>query len=476
MQQPKRQTHLRLARQAPARDLYIGQDAAQAEWATWWAQPHLTHLNVNGPPGVGKTRFIRHVTRPVDAIIWVDAVAISNAQDLCLELALRLKLSWGNNVQLDGMLLQLTAAFKAMGDVLLVIDHIDACHETVSDVLTHLHHHLDTLRTVSVGYAPLPVGPHHLILDPLSVEEGVALFEDRASTVKPDFGTGQSLTHLTELIEQLDRLPLAIELAAAHVRLMPPAALLKRLHQRRFQLLRPSKLRGATLSASLIETLAAAWESLPELEQRVLRRCVVFCGEFSLDAAEFVIPEADEEDLWIWEVIESLCTRSMIQVSDSVHFPGEVRLRLLGALKHFILEHHPPENLTTLQQRHAEFFIQVGQQWASAARRDTSHPWIYRLAQDRHHFECMIQRQVQSVEAAMLLDELTQTIGPTQDHIQLLSMLLDSTASAQDQARLHRALGANLHQRGQLDDALTHYREAISRKTSIDAHALIEMS
>ena len=153
-------------------------------------------------------------------------------------------------------------------------------------------------------------GESALDLAPLDPDEGARLFRERIGAIGMDKQLGAAdEAAIPRLIEMLDRLPLAIELAAARAPLMSAQQMLQRMGER-FKLLtagRGRRDRQATLRA----TLDWSWDLLSESEQSGLSQLSVFEGGFTLEAAEAVIALPGSPNLWVGDVVHSLVSKSL---------------------------------------------------------------------------------------------------------------------------------------------------------------------
>ncbi len=199
------------------------------------------------------------------------------------------------------------------------------------------------------------VGEQVLALPPLPPADSVALFMQRALAATQDFAPSpQEQQAIEPLVQLLDGLPLAVELCAARVRVLPPSALLQRMSER-FKLLTSSggrRDRQATLRA----TLDWSWDLLSEPERSALAQLSVFEGGFTLEAAEAVIDlSAFDDPPWVVDVVQALVQKSLVRkVSDR-------RFDLLTAVQEFARGCLPSVGATSDEQaglvmRHAHYF------------------------------------------------------------------------------------------------------------------------
>jgi predicted ATPase len=195
-------------------------------------------------------------------------------------------------------------------------------------------------------------GEATLPLDPLTTEEGVSLFLARAQAADPGFDpTEAERAEVAQIVDLLDGLPLAIELAAARSRVLPPAKLLSRMGER-FRLLVSRSARPGR-QATLLATLAWSWDLLSPIEQRALAQLSTFEGSFSLDDAVGVL---DVLGAWAEDVVQSLVDQSLVRPR------GRGRLQLLVSVQAYAAEKLAAEPSLALdtERRHGAWFAQLG--------------------------------------------------------------------------------------------------------------------
>ena len=164
-------------------------------------------------------------------------------------------------------------------------DLLDACPGVTLLITSRICLRLSGEREFPV--APLPLSTSTTVED-AGVSGAVRLFTERARAIRPDFSlTAETLPAVADIVSRVDGLPLAIELAAARVKVLPPAALLQRLEQR-LPLLsggaRDLPLRQQTMR----DTIGWSYDLLDDAEQALFRRLAVFVGGFTLGAAEAI--------------------------------------------------------------------------------------------------------------------------------------------------------------------------------------------
>ncbi|MEX1277982.1 MAG: hypothetical protein WEI16_02880, partial [Chloroflexota bacterium] len=193
----------------------------------------------------------------------------------------------------------------------------------------------------------------------LSTYEGVTLFVERARAARPEFGvTDESWPAIARIVARLDGLPLAIELAAAKVKVLAPEQIVTRLDDRlAFLAAGPRDLPAR--QRALRETIAWSHGLLPSGEQALFRRLAVFAGGWTLDAAE-VVGRPGDIALDTLEGHASLLDQSLIRRDEGVH--GESRFTMLETIREYALEQLLASGeRDELARRHAEHFTAVAE-------------------------------------------------------------------------------------------------------------------
>ena len=260
-------------------------------------------MTLTGPGGVGKTRLAIAIAAAVEAdfadgVVWVELAALHDPGLVAATVARALGLGDDNGAaqaQLDGAL-----AEKRMLLVLDNMEHLLAAAPLIAEVLSAAPD-LTVLVTSRTrlrlrGEREYPVAPLAVAAPGGSVERSLAgadaaavrLFVERASEVDLGFSLRlDQVATVTEICRRLDGLPLAIELAAARVKVLPPTALLARL-ERRLPLLDGGPRDAPAHQRTMRDTIAWSYELLTAEEQAIFRRLAVFDGGFTIDAADHV--------------------------------------------------------------------------------------------------------------------------------------------------------------------------------------------
>ncbi|HSF80377.1 MAG TPA: hypothetical protein VLA49_04055, partial [Anaerolineales bacterium] len=185
--------------------------------------------------------------------------------------------------------------------------------------------------------------------------EAVRLFVERARAVFPEFQpTPANSTAIVQICQRLDGIPLAVELAAARIRMLSPEQIAARLKDH-FRLLAGGSRTALPRQQTLQALIDWSWDLLSTTERTLLRRLAVFAGGWVLEAAEVIVYLPDEEGLDVFEGLFSLVNKSLVIAE---HRPEEeTRYRLLETIRQYALERLiEAREIIQLRQQHAAFY------------------------------------------------------------------------------------------------------------------------
>jgi predicted ATPase/class 3 adenylate cyclase/Tfp pilus assembly protein PilF len=311
-----------VAHSLPAeRDAFVGRQDALAELARRFdAGARL--VSVLGIGGTGKTRlavrFARIWMGEFPGGVWFCDLSQARTTDGILQaVAQALDVPLGH----EDPVRQLGYAIAAKDDCLVILDNFEQVSRHADETLGPWLDRAGKARFLVTTREVLGLrGEEALALPPLDPADSATLFVCRAMSARQDFVLHDAERDaVAKLVRLLDGLPLAIELAAARVRVMPPQAVLDRMGQR-FQLLAASggrRDRQATLRAAF----DWSWDLLVDAEKAALAQLSVFEGGFSLEAAERVLDlSACRDDPWVPAVLQMLVDKSFVRAAEAGRF------------------------------------------------------------------------------------------------------------------------------------------------------------
>ncbi|HKU40334.1 MAG TPA: AAA family ATPase [Polyangiales bacterium] len=315
-------------------------------------------ITLRGAPGVGKTALVRRLAARLGRRVRIcDLTNADSAAALAGEVSRALGAGAGDPVP------QLEAA----GELLLILDHVEHIAADVAAALEAWLAAAPQLRCLVSSRDRLRVaGEVAYQLAPLSNADAVALFCARASEARDDFvPSPEERALFVRIAERLDGIPLALELAAAELVVLSPAALYERLEQP-LALLDAGQRNAPERTASLRGSIACSYRLLSAAERDVLEQCSVFRGGFSLEAAERVVVLTA---LPVVNVLRDLCDRSLVRREDASAADGGW-FRLLWSVAAFASERLAASGgEAAVLERHAAYYASLAPAAAAAARR-----------------------------------------------------------------------------------------------------------
>jgi predicted ATPase/transcriptional regulator with XRE-family HTH domain len=334
-------------------------------------------LTLTGPGGTGKTRLALQAaalvrSRFADGVAFVPLATLREPSLVARTLASGLGVEQGEDPSLTHALVgelqprQILVILDNFEQVVpaapLITELLANCQELKIVVTSRMPLHLSGEQEYPVPPLALPVPDEILLAEPMRVGQSpaVALFVQRAQLVRPDFAlTPESAPVIGEICRRLDGLPLAIELAAARIKVLSPSALLARLDQR-LQVLTGGPRDLPERQQTLRGTMAWSYDLLSTVEQRLFRRLAVFSGGWTLEAAEAVCGSADS-DAEIFDILNSLVDKSLLAVE--VDGTGDTRYGMLETIRVYALECLASSGeLEDLQRRHAGYYRRLAEQ------------------------------------------------------------------------------------------------------------------
>ncbi|MFN0155717.1 MAG: ATP-binding protein [Gaiella sp.] len=360
-------------------DTFIGREDEIRSLATLLARRDVRLVTLTGPGGIGKSRLAVEAARILTpgfpgGVTFVPFAAVPRGTDVVANIAQTLGLG---QVQDPGEAL---ATHFGERVALLLLDNLEHLRDAAPPLADLLERTM-RLTILTTSRAPLglrgerewPVPPLSLVSTDVSEPAAVRLFVDRVRAVLPDFELGDDRDAVVEICRRLDGLPLAIELAAARVRVFSPTALLERLEH-------ALDFRGAAdlppRQRTLRSTLDWSHSLLDDAERTLFRRLAIFTGGGALEAVHTICRLEDRSD--ILEVLESLAAQSLVGVVSGPS--GTTRVTMLETIREYALEQlHEAGEHERLSSQHGEYYAQLATTAGTGLRGSGQVEWLNRL-------------------------------------------------------------------------------------------------
>jgi predicted ATPase/class 3 adenylate cyclase len=350
-------------------------------------------LTLTGPGGIGKTRLALQVAADLledfpEGTFFAPLATLSEADLLLAALAETLGVKETAEQPLDEILKDYLKERR----LLLVLDNFEQVLGAAPAV-TGLLAGAPGLKVLATSRAPLGLyGEHVFPVPPLSLPdlkrppplerltqyEAVGLFVERARAIKPDFKvTNESAPAVAEICVRLDGLPLAIELAAARITMLPPRAMLQRLGTR-LKLLTGGARDLPERQRTLRATIEWSFALLDEGEQLLFGRLAVFSGGRTLEAIEAICDPEGDLPVEAFEGISSLLDKSLLRQEEGPN--GEPRFVMLETVHEFAREKlEDSAEAQEIKRAHAEYFLILAEEAYPELRGPDQLEWLERL-------------------------------------------------------------------------------------------------
>ncbi len=339
------------------RTALIGRERELAEIFNLLSQTRL--LTLTGPGGTGKTRLALQLAADVldhydDGVFLVDLANIDDPGLVVSAVGQTLGIKEGGGRPLSEALVEYFAGKR----MLLVLDNMEHVVEAAPELSACLASSPDSKLLTTSRTALRLSDEQEYPVPPLGAPAAVELFAERARAVKPEFVLNGDREVVAEICVRVDALPLAIELAAARVKLLPPRKLLERLEQR-LPLLTAGARDAPERHRTLRATIDWSFQLLDEPEQELFMRLSVFSGGCTLEAAE-AVSDATLDGL------ASLVDKSLVPERDGAG--GEPRFSMLETVREYARERLEERGeADALAERHAAYFLSLAEEVCAGA-------------------------------------------------------------------------------------------------------------
>ncbi len=467
----------------------IGREQEVATLTDLLLREEVRLLTLTGPGGVGKTRLALEVAERsseefADGVAFVPLAPLPDCDPLRSVIAQTLGIKDAGNRTLEEAVKQHLEGKQ----MLLLLDNFEHLLEA-GPVVGDLVRSSPGLTVLVTSRAPLRLsGERQFPLSPLSLTEesslehspAVQLFVERARDVSPGFEVGAEAA-VAEICKRLDGLPLAIELAAARVKVFSPRALLERLDPR-LPLLSGGARDLPERHQALRATVAWSYDLLEPDEQDLFVRLAVFAGGFSLDAVETVcgrgIPDGGSALETLASLVDNSLVVSRVEASSD---PGgdEPRFTMLETIREYAAEHLDKSGeAEEVHRAHAMYYSELAEAVQPETSAGSLTEWLVILDREHDNMRAALHWAIRhgDVDFGTRLALMLWRFWPERHHVtegrrwletvlalgQPESGVSEPTLSARRWAFLHLVTGMLAGGQGDYDRAVELYEESLT--------------
>ncbi|HSE25752.1 MAG TPA: protein kinase [Pyrinomonadaceae bacterium] len=374
-------------------------------------------LTLTGVGGTGKTTLAQAVAHKMltefeDGVFFIKLSAVSQAEFVAASFAQPLGVKESDR----RVLIESLKDFLKPRKVLLIADNFEqviTARTLIAELLEAAPDlkflltsrellHLSSESEYMVPPLALPETSILLTAAESSNYEAIMLFVERARALKPNFAvTDDNASSVLEICKRLDGLPLAIELAAARIKILSPEAILAKLGSR-LQFLTGGAHDLPARQRTMRGAVDWSYELLTDDEKGLFCKLAVFAGGFTIDAATSVMASSGSEGSMI-DVIDgvtSLVDKSLLVTREQAD--GEVRFRMLGVVREYALEHlDAGANADATRAAHAAYFLSLAEEAEPHLQGWQPAKWLNRLEEEHDNLRAALRWSVaHNVETA----------------------------------------------------------------------------
>jgi len=407
----------------PVLSSLIGREQEVKEVSTLFLRSDVRILIFTGTGGVGKTRLALQVATELgptfaDGVCFVPLASVSDAAQVMPTLAHAL----GLQETLDSSPQEQVQEYLHNRHILLLLDNFEQVVAS-APALSELLASCAALRLLVTSRVRLNIAEEQLFpVHPLALPDfaslpdrealtkvaSVNLFMQQARMVQPGFELTQSNAHIVAIIcSYLEGLPLAIELAAVRINLLPPQALLKRL-ENRLNILTSSAESRPSRHQTMRNTIQWSYDLLNTDEQQLFRRLSIFIGGFTLQAAEALHTQLDGSSEGVLHTLSSLIEKNLLRSPEEDE--EDPRLGLLETIRAFALEMlQASSEYAAVKYAYMQHFLALTEEASSSIPGSQEAEWSQRLERELANLRAVMQwslsdgKQICNMEIALRL-------------------------------------------------------------------------
>ncbi len=398
----------------------IGRERVVERLQQLFAREDVRLVTLVGTGGAGKTRLALYMAREsistfAHGVWFIDLSGINDPDQVPLGIAqvLQIKTSVGSSPQ------QSLLAHVRNKQFLLVLDNFEqvgAAAPLVARILAEA----PRIKILVTSRAILHIyGEYEFSVPPLDVPDtgfrlqttrflnygSLQLFVERAQGVQPDFLLTDANVHIiAQICVKVDGLPLALELAAARIKVLPPAILLERLTSARLPMLTGGAKNLPGRQQTLRDTIAWSYNLLTPDEQRRFRQLSIFTGGWSLEAAEMLIDEDSETTL---DFLKQLMDQSLLIRQPMAG--NQARYTMLATLREYALEQLTAHGeLKQIRDWHVSYYLAEVEAAEIGMRGPEQIDWMARLVADHDNIRTALEWSTQKARSSLPIQVTTR--------------------------------------------------------------------
>jgi predicted ATPase len=448
---------------------FLGRDRELTDVLELIQRDDVRLLTLTGPGGSGKTRLglqaaAELVEEYPDGVWFVGLAALIDPALMIPTIAQTLGIREGES----GSYAEAMAEHLRTKRALIVLDNLEQLLPDAAPPLGELSAAAPKVDLITSSRERLHLsGEHEYPVPPLSLDEATSLFAERARAIRPKFVVDGSRSAVEAICTRLDHLPLAIELAAARLKVMSAEQLLARLDQR-LPLLTSGPADAPERQRTLRATIEWSHDLLDDRERALFARLAVLSGGGTLDAAERICPA----DL---DTLESLVDKNLVRAHASTD--EEPRFAMLETIRELALEQLAADaDEDDVRRRHAEYFLDFATGAEDELRGPDQQQWLHRLELEHDNFRVALNWALDGgdpslgLALAAVLGQFWYQHGDLSEGRRWLALALERSPSAATKARAKALDWAGYFAAEQGDDAAPYFEE--TRRCAKEAGAL----